>query len=165
VLASLVGRCNVFLAPHPLIGKTKEKNMPKKRTNKRLGGSATQGFGSILGTGYTPTKGKFRDIPRPEEESDESRRKRLLAKRRKRATAAKDLEVAMEEKGKKLPRANKQYREQLAEDIRGFIEKKYDKPKKDPTNKKGFKKIVSSPGQVKRGGKSGGAVGKAYTSR
>ena len=72
MLASLVGKCKVFLTPHPSYKAEKEKNMAEWKD--QLG-----------------------------EKDLESRRKRALAKFRKRATAEKNLDRAMEDEGKKLP--------------------------------------------------------------
>lgn len=81
--------------------------MTKKRTNKALGGFASaigkKALGSLTGKEAKAYKDWKRD--QTQEESDESRQKRQLERRRKRATAAKNTEVAMEEKGKKLPKS------------------------------------------------------------
>ena len=92
-----------FLPPTLHLGKTKENSMPKKRKGKFVGGTiktALDRFGS--GAERAANLQKLYALDRIPEENPELQRERILARNRRKATAERDLDRAMEDEGLKL---------------------------------------------------------------
>ena len=108
-----------FLPPTLHLGKTKENSMPKKRKGKFIGGPV--GATSKAALDKAIHAANLQELyARGDTSPTTEQRERILARNRRRATAERDLDRAMEDEGMKVPTGNRTDKDALLKRIGKF---------------------------------------------